>query len=119
MLERDQHVAEWIRLTDEKVVLAQVAPKPRGGRPEGGIRAAARELGVDRDDARRAAKVASLPEEAKDAAREVGLDNNRSALLAAGKAADPAAELRRLRAEKELWPKLGDGGVRKAAYRGG
>jgi len=101
VLERDEHVAEWIRLTEEKEVLAQVAPKLRGGRPEGGIRAAARELGVAKDDAHRATQVASLPEEAKDAAREVGLDNNRSALLAAGKTADPAAELRRLRAEKD------------------
>jgi len=47
------------------------------------VRAASRELGVDRDDARRALKVASLTEEAKEAAREVGLDDNRTALLKA------------------------------------
>jgi hypothetical protein len=101
-LERDQHVAEWIRLTEEKNTVATCDSIPRGrGQPESGVRAAARELGVAKDDAHRAVKVASLPEEAKDAAREVGLDNNRSALLAAGRTADPAAELRRLRAEKD------------------
>jgi hypothetical protein len=49
-----------------KKKLAQSAPVfAKGGRGKtGGIRAAARELGVDRDDARRALKVASLTEEA-------------------------------------------------------
>jgi len=42
--ERDKQVAEWVRLTDEKRKLVQVAPvssqlatKPQGGRPEGGM----------------------------------------------------------------------------------
>lgn len=101
VLERDEHVAEWISLTEAMGVSAQLAQKPKGGRPEGGLSAAARDLGVDRDDARRAQKVASLPDDAKQAARDVGLDDNRSALLAAAKAPDPAAELRRLRMEKD------------------
>lgn len=55
-----------------------------GGRGnEGGIKAAARELNINREDARRAVRVASLSEEAKDVAVEVGLDNNRTALLEA------------------------------------
>ncbi len=33
-LERDEHVAEWVSLADR--VAAQLAQKPRGGRPEGG-----------------------------------------------------------------------------------
>lgn len=78
-LERDDNIAEWIKITER--VSVQSAPKPQGGRPEGGISAAARELGVDETDAKRAVKVASLSDEAKDAARETGLDNNRSALL--------------------------------------
>lgn len=78
-LERDDNIAEWIKITER--VSSQVAKKPEGGRPEGGVNAAARELGVDKDDAYRAVKVASLSDEAKDAARETGLDNNRSALL--------------------------------------
>jgi len=82
-LERDEHVAEWIGLAER--VSTQVAPKPQGGRPEAGIRKAARELGIDRDDARRAAKVASLAPEAKQAARDAGLSDNRTALLNAAK----------------------------------
>lgn len=84
-LERDEQIARWISLTDKKV-LSQPATKPQGGRPEGGIRAAARELGVDKDDAHRAMKVAALSEEAKAAARDAGLDDNRSVLLEASKA---------------------------------
>lgn len=85
-LERDEHVAEWVRLVE--------AEKPRqpdavlGGRGnEGGVRAASRELGISEPDARRAVKVDSISDEAKDAAREAGLDDNRSALLAV--AAEP------------------------------
>lgn len=83
-LERDEQIAEWIKITER--VSGQSVQKPQGGRPEGGISAASRDLGVERKDAERAVRVASLSEEAKDAAREVGLDDNRSALLeAAGK----------------------------------
>ena len=84
-LERDEQVALWVKLNAERV-LRQVDAKPQGGRPEGGTRAAAREIGISEPDARRAVKVASLSEEAKEAARESGLDDNRSALLAAAKA---------------------------------
>ena len=50
-------VAEWCRLVGRGEVLAQVAPKVQNGRPKGGEREAARQLGLDRDDVRRAAKV--------------------------------------------------------------
>jgi ParB family chromosome partitioning protein len=80
-LERAEHVAEWIGLT-EKEVSAQVAPKPQGGRPESGIRAAARELGIERTDAQRSIKIDSITPEAKGAAREAGIDKNQSKLLA-------------------------------------
>jgi ParB/RepB/Spo0J family partition protein len=91
-LRRDEQVAEWIRLTD----VAQVAPHQKAGQQPGGVRAAARELGVDRDDARRAVKVASLSDEAKAAAVEHHLDDNRSALLEAAKEKDPAAQVARI-----------------------
>ena len=93
-LERDDNIAEWIKITEK--LSSQVETK--GHRPEGGVNAAARELGVEKMDAHRAVKVASLSEEAKDAARETGLDNNRSALLdAAGKStvAEQVAEIHR------------------------
>lgn len=87
-LERSEHVAEWVRLTEESSrISAQPeqkteAPKKRG-RPSVGVSSAARELGIEKEDARRAVKVASLTEEAKETARELKLDDNRSALLAA------------------------------------
>lgn len=89
VLERSEHVAEWIRLTEEKV--AQLGPPSGGHQPaEAGIRKAAREIGVSRQQAQRAAKVDGLSDEAKTAAREVGLADNQSALLKA--ASLPAAE---------------------------
>ena len=70
-MERDRLVAEWCRLVGREVS-AQVAQKPQGGRPKGGESEAARQLGLDRDDVRRAIKVASLSPEAQQAAHEVG-----------------------------------------------
>ncbi len=59
-LERAEHIAEWVRLTEQK--LAQVAPVSERGRVEGrgnkgGINAATRELGIDRSEAQRAVMV--------------------------------------------------------------
>jgi ParB-like chromosome segregation protein Spo0J len=92
-LQRDEQVAMWIKLTNEKEVSAQVAPKPKGGRPQGGVRAASRDLGIDRDAANRAIKVASLSDAAKAAAVEHGLDDNRTALLEASRETKPAAQV--------------------------
>lgn len=107
-LERDQHVAEWIKLTEEsdRKVTQPVSVSNKGGRgKESGVRKAAKELGVNREDARRAVKVASLTEEAKEVAREVGLDDNRSALLAAAaKPAEEQAPTLRAIAEKKHTP---------------
>jgi phage replication-related protein YjqB (UPF0714/DUF867 family) len=74
-LERDEHIAEWVKLTGEKLgQVVQVSAK--GGRGiEGGISKAARELPVsgDTDEAKRknverALKIAGLSDEAKAAA---------------------------------------------------
>jgi len=84
-LERSEHVAELIRLAEKKKPdasekLSQVATVSKGGRGnQEGVRAAARELNIDKDDAHRAVKVANLSHAAKEAARETGLDDNRSA----------------------------------------
>ena len=43
------------------------------------IDAAGRELGIESTEAKRAVKIASISDEAKDAAREAGLDDNQSA----------------------------------------
>lgn len=82
VLERDQHIAKWIELSELKP--AHVAPEGRA--KAGSINQATRELGIERTDAQRAVKVASLTDEAKEAAKEVGLDDNRTALLEAAKA---------------------------------
>lgn len=98
-LDRNEQEAEWIRLWEEEqaAVSAQLEPKaPRGRhdiptgrpahRPAGGINAAVRELGIERNEAQRAIKIAGLDPEAKAVARETGLDRKQSALL---KAAQP------------------------------
>lgn len=56
-LERSEQVAEWVRLTEERQgILRQLdAEIPRGrGQPEGGRRAASREINVSEPQARRA-----------------------------------------------------------------
>ena len=102
-LERDKLVAEWCRLVGKEVSV-QVAQKPQGGRPKGGESETARQLGLDRYDVRRAAKVASITPEAQQAAHEVGLADNRSALLEAASkpAEEQAAYLRERAAKKEM-----------------
>jgi ParB/RepB/Spo0J family partition protein len=99
-LERDEQVAEWIKLAaglsrqhDEKL-----------GRPEGGRAKASREIGVSEPDARRAEKVASLSDEAKEAAREHGLDDNRKAMLQAARETTPEAQVQALRTYKPVPP---------------
>lgn len=96
VLERSEHIAEWVRLTEEHARSheAQLAPHRKAGQQPGGINAAVRELGIDRTEAQRSVNVSKLSEEAKDAAREAGLDNNQSALLKAARAApEDAAEV--------------------------
>ena len=92
-LEKAGHIAEWIRLVDEReAVSAQVAPKlsARGrageGRPESGVKAAARKLGIERTEAQRAVKIDALTPEAKAEAVSLRLDGNQAALLRAQRA---------------------------------
>ena len=106
VLERDTQVARWIELRTAKQIEAdnasQVAThkhKKRGQQP-GGVNAASRELGISKDDAHRAIKVASLSDEAKQAARDAGLDDNRTALLEVAKETTPEAQVARVAALK-------------------
>jgi ParB-like chromosome segregation protein Spo0J len=89
-LERSEQVAEWIRLT------GQSDRKPQGGRPEGGIAAAARDLGIQETDAKRSVRVDSLSDEAKAAAVKHHLDDNRSALLQAARESDPENQVAKI-----------------------
>ena len=92
--QRANQIAEWVRLTAEKV--AQVAPPLGGEQPaDKGIRAATRELGIDRREAQTAEKVSVQVEQkprggrpesgiAK-ASRDLGIDRsevNRSIKIA-------------------------------------
>lgn len=127
-LERDEHIAEWISIsnTKQKAIsaaeavgedeanpdgekLRKLSAVSKGGRGnEGGVRAAAREFKIDEKAARDAIKVSSLSADAKEAAKETGLDNNRSALLdAAAKSEEEQAErIREIAREKEMRRKL-------------
>jgi hypothetical protein len=117
-------LAEWISLTDQTAQSGPIESKRsdgKGHRPESGINAAARELGITRQDAQRAVQVASLSDEAKTAARETGLDDNRSVLLEAAKVepARQAAVIREIAKEKAepTRTKL-DGDVKARAAQG-
>lgn len=100
VLEHDEWTAEYVRLTieAESDKPSQVATVSKGGRGKrSGIRAAAKELGIDKDAAHRAVKVDSLTPEAKEVARETGQDDNRSALLDAAKHTTKEQQIRTLR----------------------
>jgi pyruvate/2-oxoglutarate dehydrogenase complex dihydrolipoamide acyltransferase (E2) component len=137
-LQRAEQIAEYARLMsgepeDQKEVqvepddekapqapasepekVAQVAPVYAGGRGNtGGVRAASRELGITRDEARRSVKIDSIAPAAKEAAREAGLDNNQSALLKIASYADEdqveaVAEIAKARAERATAPRAAD-----------
>ena len=79
--ERAEQIAQWVRLTEQKGVSAQLAPKPQGGRPESGVSQAARTLKVPKRTAQRSVKIAEkTTPEAAQAARDTGLDDNQRAL---------------------------------------
>jgi ParB-like chromosome segregation protein Spo0J len=106
-MERSEQIAEWVRLMDEKARQpAQVAQAVlTDGRKAGpqhqpsGISAAARDLGIDRDKARRAVKIASITAEAKARAIEYGIDTQ-TALERIAKADDQLAEVERIEDER-------------------
>jgi len=99
-LEEAEHLAEWIRVMERKVVSRQKVAKPKGGRPEGAITKAARELplkGKTRQARRKAIerklKIASITQEARTAAKEAGLDDRLSALREIAKQETAEAQL--------------------------
>lgn len=108
VLERADHTARWVKLTEEKLGGATCATQldSRGQRktPQqmpSGINAAVRDLGIDRTQAQRAIKIADLPIPAKEAARQAGLDNNQKALLRLVKSSDPIEEVNNITEERK------------------
>jgi ParB-like chromosome segregation protein Spo0J len=105
--ERATQIAEWIRLIETKIS-AQIEPKlktdsnPRGaGRQDGGVRAAARDLGIDRNEAQRALKIDSITSEAKEAAEAAGLKTQSDLLKVASYSDDDQLEaVAKIAAEK-------------------
>jgi hypothetical protein len=91
LLDRCALVTEWVHHAEAKAaVFEQIVAKPQGGRPEGGIKRAARgELPIPGKTfngrckyIERALKIDSIWEEAKVAAQAAGLDNIKCCLLA-------------------------------------
>jgi hypothetical protein len=68
---------EWMKMIETRVS-THVAQKLKIGRPKGGHSGVARQLGLDDEDVRRAAQVASLTPEAKETAKRVKLDKRRT-----------------------------------------
>ena len=105
LLERASLVAEWVRYAEAKIsVSGQLVQKTKGGRPEGGIARAARELRVPgkTEEARRkfverAVKINTLWDETKEAARAAGLANTQSALLAIAREQSSEAQVSKVR----------------------
>ncbi len=92
--QRADHIAAYVRLREKRGrVSSQVEAKPRGGRPEGGLRAAARDLGLDKSEVARAVKIASISEKARSAATATKLTDNQSALLAIASIPSPEAQV--------------------------
>ena len=107
--QRAEQVAEYAKLAAEKrdIQFGQLAQNEsrredgRGHRHEGGDSLAARDLGITREEVRRAKTIAALPDQTKQAARDAGLDDNQSALLKAAKAPTPEAQIAVLTEIKE------------------
>lgn len=119
--ERADHIAEWVRLTDEKNKGAICADIPRGrGQPQGGVNAAVRELGIERTEAQRAVKIAGISEEARTAAADAGV-TTQTGLLEIAKAATPEAqvakvsELQKRRESRRVVSSAGDDIVKRDA----
>lgn len=103
VLERDRLVAEWCELVGgEKPRQPDAVSGGRGN--EGGQRHAARQLGLSEPDVRRARKVAALSGPAQEKARELGLDDNRTALLEAARENEPEEQVRKLEQRSERTP---------------
>jgi ParB/RepB/Spo0J family partition protein len=103
-LQEAEHQAECVRLIVEReAVSRQNVAKPKGGRPEGAIAKAARDLPMKgkTQQARRKAierglKIAAISSEAKVAVTKAGLDDNRSALREIAKIENAEEQLQRV-----------------------
>jgi len=89
-LERDRQIGRYVELCGSKGISRGDRAKIGRGRPEGGLRAAARQLHVAPSTARDAMRVANITEPAAAAVTELGLADNPTAYRAV--AAEPTAK---------------------------
>ena len=105
-IERAEQITEFAKLSEEMrqatppAVETQPAPieaakvaHPGKRYEQRGNSLAARDLGLSRDEVRRARAIAALPDDTKAKAADPGLDRNQSALLRAAKAPTPQAQI--------------------------
>jgi ParB-like chromosome segregation protein Spo0J len=91
VLERSNQIARWAELT---AALSEVRTPLGGVQPkEKGIRKVARDLGITKTDAYESVKIASISPDVMDLARDVGLDDNRRALLEIAKETTSQAQV--------------------------
>jgi ParB-like chromosome segregation protein Spo0J len=95
-LQRAEHVAELVQLVRDGEKGGQLA-HPGGQQPhDRGISRAAKILGFTREEVRRSEAIAGISEEAKEKAKEKGLDKNQSALLKIAKEQGSEAQLTKI-----------------------
>jgi ParB family chromosome partitioning protein len=100
-LERAEQISEYAALAKKIREGGQVG-HPDKRYEERGASVAAKDLGVSRGAVRRAETVASLPQEAKDAAVKMGVSDNQSALLRVAREPTADAQLAAIRRERDL-----------------
>jgi ParB family chromosome partitioning protein len=108
VLDRGIQLAELVKLNEKK--LAQVEQVSIGGRGNtGGEAAACREMGIDRQTARRAKAIAGISPDAIKAVKELGLEDDQSKLIeiAREKPEDQVAKVEQLSRTKTQKPKKG------------
>jgi ParB-like chromosome segregation protein Spo0J len=105
--ERAAHFAEWKRLTgtddpatqsSQTETIESKRADGRGHRKRSGTNEAARKLGIDRNEAHRLDKIASI---APEAARAAGINDHQGALLAVAKEPTPEAQLAAVQVQAE------------------
>jgi ParB-like chromosome segregation protein Spo0J len=103
-LQRAEHVAELIQLVKDGEKGVQVAQFGGQQPHDRGISRAARILGFTREEVRRSQAIAGISEEAKEKAKEKGLDKKQSALLKIAKENGSKAQLAKIEEIKESKP---------------
>jgi len=97
-LQRDRQIARYIELSDENGILRGPRAKKGKGRPQGGVRAAARELRIPEATVRDAMKVKDMTAAVAEVVEELGLADKPLAYKAV--AAEPNAEAQMAKARQ-------------------